>query len=114
MHRCNSAAIDNDSATRIQKLPRQPTVSAAKVPSGTPNTSAALIPKYTLDTPLPSLPGPANCPAVSLAVPQNTGRPSAGMNRANASTQMLVATAASALDAANTSKMTINSFLRSR
>ena len=72
------------------------------------------MPRYTRDTAWPALLGPASWPAVSLAVPQNTGSASAGMKRASASTQMLGASAARALDRANTTRIATNSFLRSR
>jgi hypothetical protein len=59
-----------------------------------PNSSAAEMPRYTCDTAWPARCGPASWPAVSLAVPQNTGKASAGMKRASASTQMFGASAA--------------------
>ena len=62
----------------------------------------------------PALSRPARWPAVSLAVPQNTGSASAGITLATASTQKLPEAAASALAAAKTSKMPMNRRLRSR
>ncbi|KPY07795.1 LysR family transcriptional regulator [Pseudomonas coronafaciens pv. oryzae] len=110
----SNTAIKPDSRVNAQNAPRQPTASANTVPSGMPNSIAAEIPRYTCATALPARFGPASRLAVSLAVPQNTGNASAGMNRASASTQILLETAASALEAANISRMTINVRLRSR
>lgn len=45
IHSASAPAISSDSADSSQKLPRQPMASAASVPSGMPNSIAAVMPR---------------------------------------------------------------------
>ncbi|MNP04363.1 hypothetical protein D3C76_962750 [compost metagenome] len=62
----------------------------------------------------PAYSGPTMSTAVSLASAQNTGNPSAGINRANAITQMFGASAARVLARPNRISTEINSLRRSK
>ena len=77
-------------------------------------TVAQTIPKPIFSMARPANSGPTMSTAVSLANAQNTGSPSAGINRATAITQIFGASAATVLATPNRIRMLINSRLRGK
>src|SRR5471032_138014 len=89
-------------------------MSEINVPTGMPNTVAQTMPKPIFSMARPAYSGPTISTAVSLAKAQNTGKPNAGIKRANAITQIFGANAATVLATPNMIRMLINRRLRGK
>src|SRR5450830_220063 len=110
----SSNALANATTARMANAVRQPNMSEINVPTGMPNTVAQTMPKPIFSMARPAYSGPTMSTAVSLAKAQNTGNPSAGINRANAITQIFGASAATVLAMPNMIRMLINKRLRGK